>query len=48
MKELRAYLVEIREADRLGLKGNSQQLFENSREERIAWQCGIWDESRDF
>ncbi len=34
IKELRAYLVEIKEADKLGLKEISQQLFENYRAER--------------
>lgn len=34
IKELRAYMVEIKEADRLGLKDISQQLFENYRAER--------------
>jgi len=34
IKELRAYLVEIKEADRLGLKEVSEQLFENYRQER--------------
>lgn len=36
IKELRAYMVEIKEADRLGLKEISEQLFENYRKER-AW-----------
>ena len=34
IKELRAYMVEIKEADRLGLKEVSKQLFENYRQER--------------
>lgn len=34
IKELRAYMVEIKEADRLGLKDVSAQLFENYRQER--------------
>ena len=34
IKELRAYMVEIKEADKLGLKNVSAQLFENYREER--------------
>lgn len=34
IKELRAYMVEIKEADRLGLKKISKQLFENYRKER--------------
>lgn len=34
IKELRAYMVEIKEADRLGFKEASEQLFENYRQER--------------
>ena len=34
IKELRAYMVEIKEADMLGLKEVSEQLFENYRQER--------------
>lgn len=34
IKELRAYMVEIKEADRLGFKEVSKQLFENYRQER--------------
>lgn len=39
IKELRAYMVEIKEADRLGLKDVSRQLFENYRQER-EWIVG--------
>ena len=34
IRELRAYMVEIKEADRLGLNEVSEQLFENNRSER--------------
>lgn len=34
IKELRAYMVEIKEADSLGLKEISERLFENYRQER--------------
>lgn len=34
IKELRAYMVEIKEAGKLGLKEVSERLFENYRQER--------------
>ena len=34
IKELRAYMVEIKDADRMGLKEISERLFENYRKER--------------
>ncbi|MNJ80910.1 hypothetical protein D3C77_794680 [compost metagenome] len=34
IKELRAYMVEIKEAEKLGLKDIVDQLFENYRKER--------------
>ena len=34
IKELRAYMVEIKDADQLGLKEISSELFENYRQER--------------
>jgi hypothetical protein len=34
IKELRAYLVEIKEADKMGLKNVAEQLFESYRQER--------------